>query len=343
MADDRQSDHRFAHAEARDGPLTIINRWGTCAWVLALLVAILVTPADVPTALTDTLLQACEEALGAGGCAFHAENAAAPPPAWLAKVRWSHARRQARLEVRAVHASGPCAVRRVPFGRGDRPEEQFRAMGLLVAAMVARCRGDDTADEDVARASPLQGPAEPEAPPPPPQPVAAPPPADSRARPQPRLDVGTVGGSGFRSLVSRWGVRLQAALVPTTAVFAPHIDVTVAEERGAARVRWGAGAVGLLARLWHGGPWRLEAILALIAERMWFSASDGSRTETAAGWQWGGRLGAMVGWVPRHVGLFFGAEGVVRAPPTALEVAGEPQGTSGLLGLHLLAGLRIQP
>jgi hypothetical protein len=166
--------------------------------VIALLILVLVDAHDAATPLPGALARAAEEALGAGVSvslrtvdqspssttalaeAIRAERATA-----AARIIWTDERRtEARLEVVGAEG-GPTRTSTIAFADSDPLAERGRALGLVLAALVApekQARLErDTAAREVAA--------------PPPTLVAAPPPAGSPA-PPPRfaLDAAVAGG-----------------------------------------------------------------------------------------------------------------------------------------------------
>ena len=167
--------------------------------MIALLILVFVDAHDAATPLPGALARAAEEALGASvsvsirtldqptaPVAALAEGARAEHAAAAARIVWTDERRaQARLEVVSA-AGGPTRTSTIAFAESDPLAERGRAIGLILAALVAPEK-QASLEREAARNSATTAPAV-VASPPPPAPVP-PPPARRFA-----LDAAAAGG-----------------------------------------------------------------------------------------------------------------------------------------------------
>jgi hypothetical protein len=165
--------------------------------VIALLILVFVDAHDAATPLPGALARAAEEALGSGARvsirtvdrpwpimglaeAGRAERAAA-----VARIAWTDERRtEARLEVIGAEG-GPTRASNIAFADSDPLAERGRALGLVLAALVApekqaRLEREAAAPREIAAPAPTV--------------VAAPPPLSSAPPRRFALDAAAVGG-----------------------------------------------------------------------------------------------------------------------------------------------------
>jgi hypothetical protein len=325
--------------------LTLTSPEGCCTseGVPLVIAVLLLTPDDAPTALADTLRQACVQVLGEGACVVDPAEVDGAP-AMRVEVRWADdAFTAARIFVSPWGDATPCAVRDVGFAPGDRLEDRFRATGLLVAAMVMRCHRDAAEVHDAGRDGSSLPPGEAGATPAPGA-MASPPDAARPSSWRPRFDLAAVGGSGFVGPLPRWGVRGLGALVARDVPWAPYVDTDLAWERdGITSVRWWSASAGVLLRVVEHAGLRVEAVVGVVAERLWLAARADGASDDASLWRLGARFGGTVGLEGERGGVFLGGEGVVLTPAIDVEVAGEARGTSERLGFRVFAGVRLFP
>ena len=150
--------------------------------MIALLILVFVDAHDAATPLPGALARAAEEALGAGASvsirtldrpspvtgladAGHAEHAAA-----VARIAWTDERRsEARLEVVGADG-GPIRASTIAFADSDPLAERGRALGLVLAALVAPEKLARLEREATAREVAAPAPTVVASPPPPPLP-----------------------------------------------------------------------------------------------------------------------------------------------------------------------------
>ncbi len=293
---------------------------------------------DAASPFARTLLTACNEGLG-GGCVT-----SRPPEGsvQVVRLRWDAAQRRAHVEVIDADARETQA-RDLTFTEHDEPSERWRAVGLVIAAVVGEASSTDRNTLS---------------------PPASPPPAVDRLAAGERSETGAAGdrraawprwhfdggfttGPGLDTEAWRRGgwARGSAFLFGSPVFVSLHARYTV--RPGDVTVAWLSGGLAVgLAWTPRASRFGLETHADVVG--LWLRAST---TETATGESdrasqsgLGARLGVDGIWnVAPPLGLVLGVEGAATRAATVIRVHEQLAGKDPTFRLAVLAGLRFAP
>ncbi len=293
-------------------------------------------PADFPAAAASTMVERCEEALGAGRCHLTSLQDTAPSPAYVAvlvtnPVEPDHI----DVEFRVGSSSGDVLSRRsLAFSERDAEQSRWASVGLVIAGLVAA--------DNVASPPPVR-PVERIPPPHPGAPQRALPSADYPAW---GLDLGVLAGPGLSTGPYRVGgsVRIWHRLK-----FAPRVILRGGADYsglgGEPSLRWLSVGAGLGAR-WgqRASLFNAEVVGEVVGQRVVASVGAPSRSgyDSDARARFGGRIGFDIGvWASNYARLVLGAEATALTPPVRLELRNEVVGREPTGRVALTGALRF--
>lgn len=243
------------------------------------------------------VLDACNDAIGAGRCVTEAAAGEAPPRAVaIVRVR-AGAERVVRIEVgERGNEHAEWSLRELHFETGDPPAERWRSVGLALATLV----GELDPDDDVSPPEQL------DSAPAPPEPEPEPPPADARRaspespppidtaphfelpieRPRAFIGLGILGGQGSVEQPVRWGGGLSAGWISAAGL---SLGVTgdystLTTEQGRLKLDWLRLTASVGYRYWLSERWSLGGALHAGVRRLGADLDSDAGLRQSAAW-----------------------------------------------------------
>lgn len=294
-------------------------------------------PADFPRVAASTMVQRCEQALGAGRCRLTSLEDPAASANYVAvlvtnPVEPDHI----DVEFRVGSSSGAVLSRRsLAFSERDAEQSRWASVGLVIAGLVA---ADSVASPPAVR--PVE------------RRIARPRPvAPQRALPSVDypawgLDLGVLVGPGLSAGPYRVGglVRIWHRLK-----FAPRVILRGGADfsglGGEPQLRWLSIGAGVGAG-WgqRASLFNAEVVGEVIGQRVVASvgAPSGSGYDSDARARFGGRIGLDIGvWASNYARFVLGAEATALTPPVRVELRNEVVGREATGRVALTAALRF--
>jgi len=311
--------------------------------VVAILIAIEVSGAELPADEQHALEDACSAAVG-GRCEIGAPQGGEAPDA-VAIVSLSEDRERATIELgRRRQERGVWLSRELDFEPEDARNERLRAVGLTIATLFG-----DVEEREATEAAEAAPPPPPVKPPPP----SERPPAEPPAAPEPAperwiglLALAALTGPGLSTGGWRFGGTARASLRHPSFVLWPTLSGWYTsqpiDDDGLAVSWFGVGAGLVLGRDWQAldlsGRLRGEGMIERLAiEQTRAPVDHGSR------WVPGLKLGADATWpASGPVGAIIGGDLDLYQNETVVRVAGTDVARAGARNYSLLLGVELR-
>jgi hypothetical protein len=322
----------------------------------------IILPLGLSPELAETVLRNCDLAIGAGACTLASSNDTSNRAAWLARVLQpadTPLAVQVELQASASAATAVTQRRSLAFEEGERPLQQWSAVGVVIAALAIAAEAEQTAgNKERSALNASKADASGNAPTPshtqPVQRSAANPSGNARLRPnatpistpgarEVRVDGGTLLTPGLDRRHPRYGFNLRPSVKLTRQWFVQG-QFLASRADGNVTTRGYAGEIGLgLVLAAPSQPWALEAHVSAYAEALRFGASNDAGEHAAA---WRKRFGAAAGLdviVPfsQHWGWFVAIEGQLASPRVRVQVASREVASVAPLTVLGTTGLRF--